>query len=71
MKRNASGPLEVCGRDMSMFYHVFTLPSARADSLKFHGKKKTTDGDGVRQNDFHRIGMALQLQQNPNGTFLD
>lgn len=40
MKRNASGPLEVCGRDMSMFYHVFTLPSARADSLKFHGKKK-------------------------------
>ena len=39
MKRNASGPLEVCGRDMSMFSHVFTLPSARADSLKFHGKK--------------------------------
>jgi hypothetical protein len=33
--------------------------------------KKNTDGDGVRQNDFHRIGMALQLQQNPNGTFLD
>ena len=59
MKRNASGPLEVAEMDVDVSPHVFTLSFARADSLKSHGKKTT---DGVKQKDFHCIGMAFAAE---------
>ena len=53
MKRNASGPLEVCGRDMSMFSHGFTLPLGL-----IHLNSTAKNTDGVRQNDFHWHGIC-------------